>query len=92
MKRPLPHLDRRLAAALAVLASLGLAGCGSTVPERALSGGALGAAAGAGVAAVAGGPVAKGALIGGAAGAVTGAVTRQRDLDLTPRCLPWRRC
>ncbi|MCB1492974.1 MAG: hypothetical protein KDJ77_14455 [Rhodobiaceae bacterium] len=70
-----------------------LAGCGSSVEQRTLSGGAIGAVGGAGVAAATGGSVAAGAAIGGAAGAVTGAVTRQRDLDLTPRRWhwPWRR-
>lgn len=77
---------------LAIGLSVGLAGCGQTVGERAVSGGLLGAGAGAGVAAATGGHVATGAAIGGAAGAVTGAVTNPRDLDLTPRCLPWRRC
>lgn len=55
---------------------LGLAGCGHTMGERALSGGALGAAGGAVVGAAAGAP-GKGALIGGLAGAVIGAVTTE---------------
>ncbi len=54
---------------------LSLAGCGQTEGQRAVSGGLLGAGAGAGIAAVAGGPILGGALIGGALGAGTGALT-----------------
>ena len=57
------------------LACIALAACGNQPGERALSGGAIGAAGGAGIAAVAGGPVLGGALLGGAAGALTGIVT-----------------
>jgi len=55
--------------------ALGLAGCGNSPGERALTGGALGAGAGAGVAAATGGHAGTGALIGGGLGAVGGAVT-----------------
>lgn len=54
---------------------LALAGCGYSPGERALTGGALGAGAGAGVAALTGGHAATGALIGGGAGALGGALT-----------------
>ncbi|WP_428483424.1 hypothetical protein [Rhodopila sp.] len=54
---------------------LGLAGCGGDPATRAVSGGLIGAGAGAGVAAVAGGRPATGALLGGGVGAVGGAVT-----------------
>ncbi len=56
---------------------LALAGCSgmTRTQQRALSGGAIGAAAGAGIAAIAGGPVLLGGLLGGAGGAVIGAVT-----------------
>jgi osmotically inducible lipoprotein OsmB len=59
------------------LGLLALAGCSNmtTTQQRALSGGAIGAAAGAGIAAIAGGPVLLGGLLGGAGGAVVGAVT-----------------
>jgi osmotically inducible lipoprotein OsmB len=57
-------------------AALGLADCGSTPGTRAVTGGLLGAGAGAGVSAVTGGRPATGALIGGGVGAVGGAVTR----------------
>ena len=60
---------------LASLAAL-LAGCGHTTGERAVSGGLIGAGAGAGIAAVTGGNPIGGALIGGTVGAVGGAVTR----------------
>jgi osmotically inducible lipoprotein OsmB len=52
-----------------------LAGCGNDPGTRAVTGGLLGAGAGAGVAAVTGGKPATGALIGGGVGAVGGAVT-----------------
>ena len=73
----------KLIARITVLSmlGLGLAACGATQGERALSGGVLGAAAGAGVGALAG-DAGTGALIGGAAGTVTGAVTDSDDLCL----------
>jgi osmotically inducible lipoprotein OsmB len=52
-----------------------LTACGYSPGTRAVSGGLLGAGAGAGVAAVTGGRPATGALIGGGAGAVGGALT-----------------
>ncbi len=55
--------------------ALGLAGCGYSPGTRALTGGAIGAGAGAGIAAATGGKPATGALIGGAVGAIGGAVT-----------------
>ncbi|HJS87844.1 MAG TPA: hypothetical protein VJ779_20520 [Acetobacteraceae bacterium] len=54
---------------------LALAACGYTPGSRAVSGGLLGAGAGAGVSALTGGKAATGALIGGGLGAVGGAVT-----------------
>ncbi len=54
---------------------LALAGCGYSPGERAVTGGALGAGAGAGIAAVTGGKPLTGALIGGGAGALGGALT-----------------
>jgi osmotically inducible lipoprotein OsmB len=69
---------------LSVLTALGLllAACGSSTTDRALSGGGIGAAAGAGTAAVTGGNPITGGLLGGAAGAATGALTDEDDLDL----------
>ena len=54
---------------------LGLAGCGNDPGTRALTGGLIGAGAGAGIAAATGGKPATGALIGAGVGAVGGAVT-----------------
>ena len=60
---------------LLTVISLSMAGCGQTQGQRAVSGGLIGAGAGAGIAAIAGGPVLGGALLGGAVGAGTGALT-----------------
>ena len=60
---------------LALGLALGLAACGYSPGTRALSGGAIGAGAGAGISALTGGRPATGALIGGAAGAIGGAAT-----------------
>ena len=64
---------KSLAAAVAL--SLALAACGNSPGSRAVTGGLIGAGAGAGVSAVTGGNVGTGALIGGGIGAVGGAVT-----------------
>jgi hypothetical protein len=69
-------------AALATIAALLLAACGSSTGDRALSGGAIGAGAGAGLGAVTGTSVLGGAALGGAAGAATGALTDEDDVDL----------
>jgi osmotically inducible lipoprotein OsmB len=61
--------------ALVLIVALLLAGCGYSPGSRAVSGGLLGAGAGAGVAAVTGGRPATGALIGGGLGAAGGALT-----------------
>jgi hypothetical protein len=63
----------RVIAASGIL--LGAASCGNTPGERAVTGGLIGAGAGAGVAAATGGKPATGALIGGGVGAIGGAVT-----------------
>jgi osmotically inducible lipoprotein OsmB len=78
----------RLASGL-TLAGLLLAACGTTTTDRALSGGGIGAAAGAGTAAVTGGNPLTGAAIGGAAGAAAGALTNPDDVDLGDPV--WRR-
>jgi osmotically inducible lipoprotein OsmB len=67
-------MRRKPLAVIAALA-LALAACGNSPGSRAVTGGLLGAGAGAGVSAVTGGNVATGALIGGGIGAVGGAVT-----------------
>jgi len=66
-------MTRKIALGLVLLTML--AACGNDPGTRAVSGGLLGAGAGAGVAAVTGGRPATGALIGGGVGAVGGAVT-----------------
>jgi osmotically inducible lipoprotein OsmB len=69
---------------LLVFAALGLAlaGCGHQPGERAVSGGLIGAGAGAVIGSVTGiGPVG-GAVIGGAVGAVGGAATSPHDVNL----------
>ncbi|GGI71849.1 hypothetical protein GCM10007973_06050 [Polymorphobacter multimanifer] len=71
-------------AAMAITASITLAGCttnefGERRPSRGLQGAAIGGAGGAGVAAVTGGNVVTGAAIGAAAGAVLGIVTEDRN-------------
>jgi hypothetical protein len=54
---------------------LSLSACGRDPATRGVTGGLLGAGAGAGVAAATGGKPATGALIGGAAGALGGVLT-----------------
>jgi hypothetical protein len=61
---------------------LGLAGCGYSPGDRALSGGLIGAGAGAGIAALTGGAPLIGAAIGGGVGALGGAVTSGSALNL----------
>jgi osmotically inducible lipoprotein OsmB len=68
-------LRKIVAVALLGSMSLGLAACGDDPGTRAVTGGLIGAGAGAGIAAVTGGRPATGALIGGGVGAVGGAVT-----------------
>jgi osmotically inducible lipoprotein OsmB len=64
-----------MAALVAGLLSLGLTACGTSPGGRAVSGGLLGAGAGAGVGALTGGNVGTGALVGGGVGAAGGALT-----------------
>lgn len=66
---------------LLVLAG-GLAACGQTTGDRALSGAGLGAAAGAGVGALTGTSLLGGAAIGGLAGGATGALTSPGTVNL----------
>jgi hypothetical protein len=66
-------MTRSLVASLGLVALLALAACGADPVTRGLTGGALGAGAGAGVAALTHGNVGTGALIGG--GAIGGAAT-----------------
>lgn len=67
---------RKLSAVLVTAGLLlGLAGCGYSPGERAVTGGAIGAGAGAGLAAITGGRPLTGALLGGGIGALGGALT-----------------
>ena len=69
-------MTRKIAFGLALGSALtALAGCGYSPGTRAVTGGLLGAGAGAGVAAATHGKPATGALIGGGVGALGGAVT-----------------
>jgi osmotically inducible lipoprotein OsmB len=58
-----------------LLSLLTLSACGYTPGTRAVTGGALGAGAGAGLSALVGGKPLTGALIGGGVGALGGALT-----------------
>jgi hypothetical protein len=69
----------RLRLAAALLLGLGLAACADPVGQRALVGGGIGAAGGAGIAALTGGSPLAGAAIGGAGGAAIGALTAPRQ-------------
>jgi len=76
-------MRRTMTPVIALLgASLLLAGCGYTPGDRAASGGLIGAAGGAGIAALTGGAPLVGAAIGGAAGALGGAVTTGSGINL----------
>lgn len=76
-------MSRRIApACLALVLVTALAGCGRSTGDRAISGGLLGAGAGAAVGAITGGSAGTGALIGGGLGAAGGALTSPRDIDL----------
>lgn len=62
---------------LVILAAGSLAACSglTDTQQRVLSGGAIGAAGGAAITAIAGGPILLGTALGAGAGAVAGAVT-----------------
>jgi len=70
-----------LATGTVLVAALALSGCGTNPGDRAVSGGLIGAGAGAVIGAATGNPAA-GAAIGGVTGAVVGAATNPCDLDL----------
>lgn len=67
--------------ALAGVLLIGLSACGADRGERALTGGAIGAAGGAVGGALVGAPL-TGAAIGAAGGAAIGAFTDENDIDL----------
>jgi osmotically inducible lipoprotein OsmB len=68
----------RAALAVALIAPLAACEGMNRTQQRALSGGAIGAAGGAAIGAITGGSAVTGALIGGAAGAAGGALTSGR--------------
>jgi osmotically inducible lipoprotein OsmB len=72
-----PEMLRYSRWALLAIALLSLSACGTTPGCRAISTGALGAAGGAAIGAIAGAP-GLGALVGGATGAIGGAATSPR--------------
>lgn len=72
---------RNFAIGAMMASALAVAGCGTTPGDRAVSGGLLGAGAGAAIGSVTG-SAATGAVIGGVAGAAVGALTDPCDLDL----------
>ncbi len=66
----------------AMVVAVALTGCGTTTEDRTISGGLLGAGAGAVVAGATGGSVGTGAVIGAVGGAVVGAVSDPCKLNL----------
>lgn len=67
---------------LSIFLLLGLTACGTTNTERALSGAGVGAAIGAGAAALTEADLLTGAAIGAAVGAATGALTEEETINL----------
>lgn len=66
-----------------IITALGLlSACGDRPGERALSGGAIGAGAGAVGGAILGGDPVTGAVVGGAVGAAAGGLTKEKDINL----------
>jgi O-antigen ligase len=74
-------LLKNLAMGALMASALVMAGCGTSPGDRAVSGGLLGAGAGAAIGSVTG-SAGTGAIIGGVAGAAIGAATDPCDLDL----------
>ena len=73
-------MSRGFAVAL-VLVCVGLTACGYSSGDRAVSGGLLGAGAGAAIGAATGGSPLAGAAIGGTVGAIGGAATSHNDIN-----------
>jgi len=74
-------MTRTALAAALFLSFCTLGACGSSTGDRAISGGAIGAGAGALGGLIVGAPL-EGALIGGAVGAGTGALTNENQINL----------
>ena len=76
-------MTQKLTACFLLAVSLSaIAGCGYSTGQRALSGGAIGAGAGAIIGGSTGMGAGTGALIGAGAGALTGAATSHHQLNL----------
>ena len=73
-----------LSTCVVILSVFGVSACSnmSEQTQRALSGGAMGAAGGAAIGALAGGSILGGALIGSAAGSLIGAVTTPKQVSV----------
>jgi len=69
---------------ITMILALFLSACGDTRGQRALSGGAIGAGAGVGIAVLTHSNPVTAALIGGGAGAATGALTSKKQINLGP--------
>jgi len=76
------HMRQMQRSLLILVLAGGLAACGNTTGDRALSGGGIGAAGGAALGALTGTSVLGGAALGGAAGAATGALTSPGTVNL----------
>ncbi|MEL6679944.1 MAG: hypothetical protein AAFQ51_14650 [Pseudomonadota bacterium] len=74
--------QRTITGGTIILCLILLSACAADRRTRALEGGALGLAVGAGAAVLSGGSVLGAAVVGGAVGAFTGAATDQSQLDL----------
>ena len=80
---------KQIALSAIVLTGLALSGCGYTQGDRAVSGGLLGAGAGAAIGSVTG-SAGTGAVIGGLGGAALGAATAPpRRFSSQPQCVRW---
>jgi phage-related tail protein len=73
---------RTIVLAAGAVALLALGACGKSQGDRALSGAAIGAGAGAVGSTLTGGSLVGGTILGGAAGAAAGALTDEDDIDL----------
>jgi hypothetical protein len=79
---------KRSATSAILATAFAVSACGTTPGDRAVSGGLLGAGAGAAIGSVTG-SVGRGALIGGLGGAAVGALTSPNQVNLGNP--PWRR-
>lgn len=74
---------KKLQNTILIMTTIGfLSACGDQPGERALSGGAIGAGAGAVGGAILGADPITGAVVGGAVGAAAGGLTKKKDINL----------